>query len=344
MIAIDFFCGAGGLTRGLLNAGIEVILGIDNDEKCRETYEANNPPARFLNGDLREISLNDLESEIQKVPNKELLLTASPPCQPFTKQRRDLRNKEDAKLLKYISRLVKELQPAHVFIENVPGMTRIPGNSTYHRFRRVLSDLKYKWCGGIVDAKAYGVPQTRRRFMLIASREFEPSLHPVTHGPNLIPCITVEDAIGKFPHINAGDIHPTVPNHQASALSDLNLERIRNTPHDGGDRRSWPKHLKLECHTNGYYGHTDVYGRMRWKYPAPALTSRCNSLSNGRYGHPNQNRAISLREAASLQSFNEDYKFFGKSITHIAMQIGNAVPVKLAEAIGKHILRLANSE
>ena len=344
MIAIDFFCGAGGLTRGLLNAGIEVILGIDNDEKCRETYEANNPPARFINDDIRKISLNDVVSEIQEVPKKELLIVASPPCQPFTKQRRDLRNKEDAKLLKYISVFIKELQPTHIFIENVPGMTRVSGNSTYHKFCRILSDLKYQWCGGIVDAKAYSVPQTRRRFILIASREFEPSLPPAIHGQNMIPYVTVEDAIGKFPPINAGDIHLTMPNHQASALSDLNLKRIRNTPHDGGDRRSWPKHLELECHTNGYYGHTDVYGRMRWKYPAPALTSRCNSLSNGRYGHPTQNRAISLREAASLQSFNEDYKFFGKSITQIAVQIGNAVPVKLAEAIGKHILRLANSE
>lgn len=340
MKAIDFFCGAGGLTRGLLNAGIEVILGIDNDGKCCESYETNNPPVRFINDDIREISLNDVFSEIQEVPKKELLIAASPPCQPFTKQRRDLRNKEDAKLLKYISVFVKELQPAHIFIENVPGMTRVSGHSTYHKFCRVLSDLKYQWCDGIVDAKAYGVPQTRRRFILIASRDVEPSLPPVTHGPNLIPYVTVEDAIGKFPPINAGDIHLTMPNHQASALSDLNLERIRKTPHDGGDRRSWPKHLELECHTNGYYGHTDVYGRMRWKYPAPALTSRCNSLSNGRYGHPAQNRAISLREAASLQSFDEDYTFFSKSITHIAMQIGNAVPVKLAEAIGRHILKL----
>ena len=253
MIAVDFFCGAGGLTRGLLNAGIEVILGIDNDEKCRETYEANNPPACFLNSDLRETSLNDLKSEIQEVPNKELLLTASPPCQPFTKQRRELRNKEDATLLKYVSGFVKELQPAHIFIENVPGMTKVPGNSTYHKFCCVLSDLKYQWCGGIVDAKAYGVPQTRRRFILIASREFEPSLPPTTHGSKLMPYATVEDAITGFPLIRAGETHASVPNHVASALSELNLERIRHTSPDGGDRHDWPSRLLLECHRNGYY-------------------------------------------------------------------------------------------
>jgi DNA (cytosine-5)-methyltransferase 1 len=120
------------------------------------------------------------------------------------------------------------------------------------------------------------------------------------------------------------------------------MARLRHTPQNGGDRRSWPTHLVLECHRSNYDGHSDVYGRMWWDKPAPALTGRCHSISNGRYGHPSQNRAISLREAASLQTFEDNYVFYGSN-KHIALQIGNAVPVKLAEHVGRHILALRNS-
>lgn len=142
----------------------------------------------------------------------------------------------------------------------------------------------------------------------------------------------------KYPAIEAGASDISIPNHQAVSLSELNLERIRNTPHSGGDRRSWPSKLVLACHSNGHTGHTDVYGRMDWNKVAPTLTARCYSLSNGRYGHPIQDRAISLREAAALQSFEDDYIFFG-SLASIGKQIGNAVPVKMAESLAKYILR-----
>jgi DNA (cytosine-5)-methyltransferase 1 len=343
MIAIDFFCGAGGLTKGFLNAGISVILGIEIDEGCRETYEKNNHPSRFLAADVRKLAPKDIKPAISHVRREDLLLAACAPCQPFTKLGTKTRGSE-ATLLGQFARFVEELKPGQIFVENVPGLTKVPRSSTYNRFRKMLSDLGYGFYEGIIDAKAHGVPQTRRRFIMIGILGLNPPPPPPTHGLGLLPYKAVEDAIRSYPPIKAGESCPIVPNHRASALSSINLKRLQHTPHDGGDRRNWPSDLKLHCHMNGHKGHTDVYGRMWWGRPAPALTCRCDSLSNGRYGHPEQDRAISLREAASLQSFDDSYVFYGPSKNHLAAQIGNAVPVKLAEAIGKHILALTNNE
>ena len=160
-----------------------------------------------------------------------------------------------------------------------------------------------------------------------------------SHGPGKQQFRTVRQSIARFPPIPAGGGDPEVLNHVAASVSDLNLQRLQATPHDGGDRRSWPAHLRLQCHSGGYGGHTEVYGRMFWDRPAPALTGRCYSVSNGRYGHPDQDRAISLREAAAIQSFPDRYRFFGSN-TDIAKQVGNAVPVRFAECLGRHILFL----
>jgi DNA (cytosine-5)-methyltransferase 1 len=157
------------------------------------------------------------------------------------------------------------------------------------------------------------------------------------YGDSHIPFKTVRDAISHFPAIAAGSAHPLIKNHVAASITSINLNRLKNTPINGGDRRSWPPNLYLECHKKDYNGHTDVYGRMYWDRPAPALTARCHSISNGRYGHPCQDRAISLREAAALQSFPDRYTFFGSN-KHVAMQIGNAVPIILAEALGRQIV------
>lgn len=340
MIAIDFFCGAGGLTRGLLNAGIEVRLGIDFDEGCHQTYETNNHPATFLLADVRELMVEDVRTAIRDVAPDDLLLAACAPCQPFSQLNRGERN-EEATLLGQFGRFVEALQPRQVFVENVPGLTRVRGRSTHKRFRQRLEQLGYRIWEEVLDAKAYGVPQTRKRFILIALRGFKPTRPPATHGPTLLPYETVGNTIRHYPPLQAGETHPTVPNHRAAILAPINLERLRHTPHDGGSRTAWPRHLWLECYSNGHDGHTDVYGRMSWDSPAPALTSKCHSLSNGRYGHPEQDRAMSLREAAKLQSFADDYVFFADSLAKTSKQIGNAVPVRFAEAIGTHIRRLA---
>jgi len=206
----------------------------------------------------------------------------------------------------------------------------------------MLRDNSYEIAEGILDAKYFGVPQTRRRYVLIATKKRKPSLPSADYGIGLKEFVTVRQAIAHYPPIQAGQRHPSIPNHQTALISDTNLLRLRSTPHDGGDRRSWPATLELKCHQTSHEGHTDVYGRMAWDRPAPTLTGKCISISNGRYGHPSQDRAISLREAASLQTFSDSYVFHGNQI-HIAKQIGNAVPVKLGEALGRHILALNQS-
>ncbi len=343
MIAIDFFCGAGGLTRGLLDAGIQVVLGIDNDESCRETYERNNYPARFLKADIVKLEFDEVRRHLVGVAPENLLFAACAPCQPFSQLNRNENKDDRATLLGRFARFIEAFQPKYVFLENVPGLSKVRGSSTHKRFLEMLRRHGYYFDDGIVNAKSYGVPQSRRRYVLIAVRGAIPFLPTHTHGNSegLIPFETVESAIRRYPHIAAGESHPTVPNHTAASIIPRNIERLIHTPEDGGDRRAWPKHLWLECHSGEHKGHTDVYGRMRWNSPAPTLTCKCTSISNGRYGHPTEHRAISLREAASLQSFSDEYIFYGESSTKLATQIGNAVPVRMAQRFGEYLLSVA---
>jgi DNA (cytosine-5)-methyltransferase 1 len=340
----DFFCGAGGLTRGLLDAGFNVLAGFDLDAKCRQSYEHNNPHARFIAKDIRELSIGELKKQCHGTPFSEMLFAGCAPCQPFSQQVKNGECRHEATLLANFARLIEDAMPGQVLMENVPGIARVKGNSTFKRFLRVLEQNDYHYVYGMVDAKRFGVPQKRRRLVLIALRHGQPTMPLETHGRGALPFRTVRQAISHFPPIQAGQSHRDIPNHVAASITEINLERLRHTPHDGGNRRSWPKELCLECHAGDYEGHTDVYGRMAWDAPAPTLTGRCHSISNGRYGHPTQDRAISLREAAALQSFPDGYVFFGSN-KHIAQQIGNAVPVRLAEALGKHILDMrANTD
>ena len=338
MKAYDFFCGAGGLTRGLLDAGIEVVTGFDHDERCRATYEYNNPGVRFVQLDIREIRPQALDLKYQPGRYNGILFAGCAPCQPFSSQRKGNGHCRDATLLGEFGRLVEAVLPEYVLIENVPGIAKVRGFSTFRRFLKMLKVYDYEYDWRFLNAKSYGIPQNRRRLVLLARRYQQTSLPEAKYGKHLRPFRTVRQAISHFPAITAGERNPHIPNHVAASITELNLQRLRMTPHDGGDWRDWPKHLLLKCHQGDYKGHTDVYGRMRWDYPAPALTSRCHSISNGRYGHPNQDRAISLREAAALQSFSDGYKFIEESNRHIAMQIGNAVPVRLGKQIGTHIL------
>ena len=340
--ALDFFCGAGGLTRGLLDAGFKVVAGFDLDGKCCQTYEFNNPTARFVEADISQLTAKDLKKFTNGVPFSEMLFAGCAPCQPFSQQVKNGECHHDATLLSAFGRLVQTALPGQVLIENVPGIAKVKGNSTFRRFLSMLEKNGYKYVFDVVDAKKFGVAQKRRRLVLIAMRKSQPCLPQAKHGKESLPYKTVRQAISHFPPLTAGEVHPEIPNHLAASITPLNIERLHHTPHDGGDRRSWPKKLRLDCHVGDYEGHTDVYGRMAWDSPAPTLTGRCHSLSNGRYGHPTQDRAISLREAAALQSFPDGYVFFGSN-KHVAQQIGNAVPVKLAEVLGRHILNLRRS-
>ncbi len=341
MNAVDFFCGGGGMTKGLLNADINVVLGIDSNAACRMTYEENNE-VPFLAQDVRELTAETLIADHPELGNAdELFLVGCAPCQPFSSQRRVHYEHVSHNLLDEFGRMVEEFNPAHILFENVPGIQRA-GAAVLQRFTNLLENLGYNYDMGVVNAKNYGVPQNRRRFVLIASRVFVPAIPPATHGNELLPYETVYNSIHHFPEVAAGEIDLNIPNHTASELSELNMERIQNTPHDGGDRRAWPERLVLACHQGEYTGHTDVYGRMAWTSVAPTLTSKCYSISNGRYGHPVQNRAITLREAASLQTFPVDYVFHGGK-GEIGRQIGNAVPVLMAQVLGGYVLHEHNA-
>ena len=339
IVAIDLFCGAGGLTRGLLDAGIDVVCGIDLDEKCSLTYESNNirkngKSVKYIKTDIRQIDGDDLKNIFKESDGDYFMLAGCAPCQPFS--RKNVKRNADGRvnLLMEFARLIESTEPDFIFMENVPEIEKIH-NKVLSRFTGVLKDKGYFYDSKIINAKDYGVPQNRKRFVLIASKLCKITIPVFVHDENN-GYFTVRDAIGdinKFPTILAGESHETIFNHRCSNLSDLNLKRLKYTPVNGGSRKNWPNELVLECHKK-ISGHWDAYGRMRWDSPAPTLTTRFSSITTGRYAHPEQNRAISMKEGAVIQSFPYEYKFYG-NMQEIARQIGNAVPPKMAKEISK---------
>ncbi|MBF0310161.1 MAG: DNA cytosine methyltransferase [Magnetococcales bacterium] len=335
----DFFSGCGGSSCGMQSAGLAVRFGLDIDPDARATFTSNFKDAVFLCDDIKNIHENQLNELIGKKRNNPILFGACAPCQPFSKQNRQRSCKDERRsLLSEFQRFVQKYQPEYVFIENVPGIQTVDEEvGPFADFLKLLSELEYYYNHRIVMACHYGVPQNRPRMVLMASRLGRIAIPERTHGPGTsnpdLP--TVREWIGKLPAIAAGEIDDSIPNHRAARLSDLNMKRIKATPIEGG-RSDWPLELRLNCHDN-HRGHTDVYGRMHWDKPASTLTTRCISLSNGRFGHPEQHRAISVREAACLQTFPMDFVFHG-NLNSMARQIGNAVPVRLAEVFGKAFL------
>jgi len=337
----DFFSGCGGTSRGFRNAGMDVVFALDNDPDAARTFKQNLPGIHFVCDDIQNVSCEALQPLIDECKGHPILFSGCAPCQPFTKQKTTRHSDDDRRvLLNEFRRFVKHYQPEFVFIENVPGMQKVgQEEGPLAEFLATLKGLAYKEAVAIVSSREYGVPQRRRRLVVVASRLGPIEIPLKTHGPGTASpeFSKVREWIQDLPDIAAGETHPSDPNHRAALLSPLNMERIRAIP-PGGDRLSWPDHLRLRCHSNGYRGHTDVYGRMRWDQPASGLTTRCISLSNGRFGHPQQDRAISVREAACLQTFPRDFVFYG-SLNSMARQIGNAVPVLLAERLGRNFIQ-----
>lgn len=335
LVALDLFCGCGGVTYGLARSGVRVALGVDIDEDCRFTFKLNNPGTKFLAEDVRDVSGRILLRHAAPLSENDfLLIAACAPCQPFSPQNRFKSKTSGREILGQVERIVHELRPDFLFLENVTGIQRVPGFSAFQRLLRTLHALRYTVDFRSVDALSYGVPQRRRRLVLLASAYGRTAWPAQTHGfePGLQPPVTVREAIAKYPPLHAGEAHPTVPNHVAARLSPRNMERIRATAPDGGSRAQWPESLILSCHET-HHGHGDVYGRLRWDAPAPTLTTKCTSISNGRYGHPTQDRAISCREAAALQGFDDRFIFYGE-IGQVSRQIGNSVPPVVAERFG----------
>lgn len=341
---VDFFSGCGGTSLGLEAAGMQVLLGLDSDDDASRSFAANFPAAEVIRDDIRNVSLSRVRRLVNGAAVDHLLFAACAPCQPFSKQRREkIRNDDRTDLLREFIRFVKQLKPSFVFVENVPGLQEFdPSTGPFRLFLNMLDATGYHCTAEIVDSRSYGVPQKRQRLVVLASRLGPIMLPRPTHGPWTAnpEYATVREWIGDLPPLQAGEKHRRIRHHEAANLSPLNLRRIAATP-EGCGRESWPASLRLRCHAN-HSGHSDVYGRMRWDAPASGLTTRCISLSNGRFGHPSQDRAISGREAASLQTFPRRFSFVG-AMASVARQIGNAVPPLMAKRFGEEFLRHARS-
>jgi len=336
--AVDLFCGVGGLTKGLEKAGIDVKLGIDIDPACKYPYSSNNKAA-FLLKSVEEVSASD----IQRIWNRNnfRLLAGCAPCQTFStyNQKAENANLEDPRwwLLLEFSRLVKESSPELVTMENVPGLIE------YEIFYEFIADLEnedYEVSYEIVDCSDYGIPQQRKRLVLLASKLGPIQILPPSKNTKVK---TVEDAISNLHPISAGEVYTKDPMHQSCALSALNMKRIKASI-PGGTWRDWKPELVAKCHKRkSGKTYPGVYGRTKWDEPSPTITTQFYGFGNGRFGHPEQDRAISLREGAILQSFPKTYKFIPKGETiprkTIGRLIGNAVPVKLGEVIGKSIIK-----
>ena len=337
---IDLFCGAGALTHGFVLEGFNVAVGLDADKSCKYAYEKNNAGATFIEKKIEDVKAAEL---IKLYPKEDVkILVGCAPCQPFSAYNKSKRNQDDKwKLLDNFSDLISDIEPDIVSMENVPNLTTFRKGKVYRDFvDRLEKDYIVTECLR-VSCLDYGVPQHRERLVLFASKlEYgKIEILDPTHTPDKYK--KVKDVIWGLEPLEAGETSRNDPYHKAAGLSELNLRRIKASK-QGGTWRDWPDELVARCHKqesgNSY---SSIYGRMKWNAPSPTITTQCNGFGNGRFGHPKQNRAISLREAARLQTFPDDYEFVHPdephSITTISRFIGNAVPVKLARIIARSI-------
>lgn len=346
--AIDLFCGVGGLTCGLQQANIKVLAGVDLDQTCRYPFETNNT-STFIHKSVKDVTGETLTPLYSEGAIK--ILAGCAPCQPFSTYSQGNRRASDDQwaLLDEFQRLINEIEPDIITMENVPALLK------HHVFEEFVSGLrddnvataKYSVDYKVVACDEYGLPQTRKRLVLLASKLGKISIKPPTYESK-----TVQDVIGRFKPIGSGEADPRDPMHRSAKLSALNLKRIRSSK-PGGTWRDWPKDIISACHKketgNGY---VSVYGRMEWDKPSPTMTTQFFGYGNGRFGHPSQDRALTLREGAMLQSFPKSYEFVEKGspifMSKVGRLIGNAVPPLLGKLIGEsiqmHLKTLSNHE
>ena len=344
--AVDFFCGGGGMSLGMARAGIEIVAALDNDSACRETYVANHPDSEFILADITKASVSILAERAAIRRNDDaMLFIGCSPCQYWsivngrTDSDRKAKSRGSKNLLRNFIEFVDHYRPGFVVVENVRGIEKNPTESGLAELRDFFASNGYAHNSGVVMMNNYGVPQTRRRFVLVASRTLdEMALPPRARGaPTLADCIGENS---NLPKIRAGEVAPGDPMHRSAGLSDTNIRRL-NLTGEGDGRENWRKRdeLQIDAYRNkpaGFF--RENYGRMSWCKPAPTITTRFYSLSCGRFGHPEQNRAISLREGAMLQTFPKGYKFKTINFAVTGRLIGNAVPPKFAEHLGRSIV------
>lgn len=333
---VDLFCGAGGLSHGFFLEGFKIAAGIDIDERCKFPFEQNNE-SKFIPKDVSKLSSEDVNALF--TPDAPSILVGCAPCQPYSSYGR----KQDPTqwgLLENFAQIVRDVEPDIVSMENVPRLRSFKGGEIFRDFTDALEEAGYgKPTVVTAYAPDYGVPQTRSRLVLLASRHGEVSLIPPTHMPGSYE--TVDKAIGNLTEMKDGATDEDDPLHRSSRLSPLNRRRIRASL-PGGTWEDWPEEIVAPCHKKeGGQSWQSVYGRMKWDEPSPTITTQFYRYGTGRFGHPKQNRALSLREGALLQSFPPGYEFVAPNkaveITPVGRLIGNAVPVLLAKAIARSI-------
>ena len=340
---VDLFCGVGALSHGFLMEGFQIACGYDIDEACRFPFEENNE-APFVRRDVAEIDPAELGREF--FPEQPRILIGCAPCQPFSRYSQGRENPK-WRLLRDFARLAVDLEPDIVTMENVPQLVRFRRGRVFDDFLAKLQEGGYEVRWTIASCADFGVPQNRTRLVLIGSKRGEPRLPALTHVPE--DHATVRQTIGRMPPLNAGQAHASDRLHCASGLSELNRQRLRAS-RPGGSWRDWPDDLVSACHRKETgRGYTSVYGRMGWNEPSPTITTQFFGFGNGRFGHPEQDRAISLREGAMLQTFPRNYAFVRPGdpvhFATIGRMIGNAVPVRLARAIARAIrIHLSEAE
>jgi DNA (cytosine-5)-methyltransferase 1 len=332
---VDLFCGVGGLTHGLKTEGFNVIAGIDFDNTCKYAFEKNNN-STFLHENL--ITMHS-DSITELYPANSLkILVGCAPCQAFSTYSKNKGTNDKWKLLYSFSRIINDVKPDIISMENVPNLLKYDNGTVFRDFVANLRNLNYHVTYSVVSAQDYGVPQRRNRLVLFASKFADIQIIEPTHKDNYV---TVRQAISHLPPVTDGVSHKNDILHRTRKLTPINKKRIMATP-QGGGWHDWKPELLLECHKKAS-GRTfrDVYGRMRWDDVAPTLTTQCIGIGNGRFGHPEQDRAITMREAAILQSFPEDYEFYDPetpmSTVSVCRHIGNAVPARLGQVIAQSI-------
>lgn len=331
---VDLFCGVGGLSFGFIKEGFEISRGIDIDPVCKFPYEANNK-TKFLQKDIKDLKSEELKECFGGAKIK--VLVGCAPCQPFSSYN-SKNNNPDWQLLENFASLISETLPEIVSMENVPRLQRFKGGKTFDEFVECLEDNNYKISYGVLYGPDFGLPQTRSRLILLASRLGPISMPKPTHKKKHK---TVKDAIASLPRLEAGNTDPEDPLHRACSLSSKNLKRIKASKPDG-TWEDWDKELIVDCHQKETgKGYKSVYGRMSWDKPSPTITTKFFGFGHGRFGHPEQDRAISLREGAIFQGFPKGYKFFSckhpVSVSKLGQLIGNAVPVTISRVIARSI-------
>lgn len=338
--AIDLFCGIGGLTYGLRKANIDVLAGLDNDQSCEYSYTKNND-CKFILADITKYDFTKMKKLYSNDSIK--ILVGCAPCQPFSSHSFKIKNKKtDSQwsLIDYFFKAIKALNPHIISMENVRGVTK---TNVFRDFIKNVKGLGYQLNYEIINCADYGVPQSRRRLVLLGSKFGEIEIPTKTHSKKNH--IAVRKIIRKLPKLQAGKVNEKDPIHRTLNLSPLNIKRIKQSK-PNGSWKDWDKQLLPNCYRrksgNTY---TSVYGRMSWDSISPTITTQFYAYGTGRFGHPKENRALSLREGALLQTFPKKYFFYkSSSIVTLGRHIGNAVPPKLGLAIGntirKHLERL----